>query len=105
MDEEDKHDEQEKNVHMIFYRMSDMVEKLYGDYEKRMAKKGKKKETLTDENASVNQGVGGYPPEPPSSSSSSSSSSSYHSHRSRHSSYKASFKKPLLKLDVKFSLP
>jgi hypothetical protein len=38
----------------------------------------------------------------PSSSSSSSSSSSEHSH---HSSHKASFKKPLLKLDVKFSLP
>jgi hypothetical protein len=36
---------------------------------------------------------------------SSSSSSSEHSHYSRHSSHKASFKKPLLKLDVKFSLP
>jgi hypothetical protein len=44
MDEEDKRDEQEKNFHMVFYHMSDMVEKMYGDYEKRMEKKGKKKE-------------------------------------------------------------
>jgi hypothetical protein len=67
-----------------------------------MKKKGNKKEAHVDDNASVNQGVGGVPPEPPSSSSSSSSSSSEHSH---HSSHKNSFKKPLLKLDVKFSLP
>jgi hypothetical protein len=53
----------------------------------------------------VNQGAGGDPPEPPSSPSSSSSSSSDHSHHSHHSSHKASFKKPLLKLDVKFDLP
>jgi hypothetical protein len=26
MAEEDKHDEQEKNFHMVFYRMSEMVE-------------------------------------------------------------------------------
>jgi hypothetical protein len=102
MAEEDKRDEQEKNFHMVFYRMSEMVERMYGDYEKRMKKKGKKKEAQVDDNASVNQGVGGDPPEPPSSPSSSSSSSSEHSH---HSSHKDSFKKPLLNLDVKFSLP
>jgi hypothetical protein len=78
---------------------------MYGDYEKRMKKKGKKKESHVDDYASVNQGVGGDPPEPPSSPSSSSSSSSEHSHHSHHSSHKASFKKPLLNLDVKFSLP
>ena len=65
-----------------------------------MTNKGKKKEALEDENASMNQGAGGDPLEPPSSPSSSSSSSSHHSH---HSSHKASFKKPLLKLDVKFA--
>jgi hypothetical protein len=35
----------------------------------------------------------------------SSYSSSENSHHSHHSSHKSSFKKPLLKLDVKFSLP
>jgi hypothetical protein len=40
MAEEDKHDEQEKNFHMVFYLMSEMVEQMYGDYEKRMKKKG-----------------------------------------------------------------
>jgi hypothetical protein len=92
---------------MVFYRMSEMVERMYGDYEKRMKKKGKKKEAHANDDASVNQGDGGDPPEPPSSPSSSSSSSSkhsLHSHHSHHSSYKASFKKPLLKLDVKFFL-
>ena len=87
---------------MVFYCMSDMVEKMYGDYEKRMTKKGKKKEAYADDDASVKQGDGGDPPEPPSSPSSSSSSFSEHSH---HSSHKTSFKKPLLKLDVNFSLP
>jgi hypothetical protein len=70
-----------------------------------MKKKGKKKEAHADDDALVNQGARGDPPEPPSSPSSSSSSSSEHSHHSHHSSHKASFKKPLLKLDVKFSLP
>jgi hypothetical protein len=70
-----------------------------------MKKKGKKKESQDDDNVSVNQGVGGDPPKPPSSPSSSSSSSSKHSHHSHHSSHKASFKKPLLNLDVKFALP
>ena len=45
MDEEDKCDEQDKNFHMVFYRMLVMVKKMYGDYEKRMAKKGKKNDT------------------------------------------------------------
>jgi hypothetical protein len=105
MDEEDKHVEHDKKFHMVFYCMSDMVEKMYGDYEKRMEKKGKKNEASTDENSSVNQGVVGNPPVPPSSPSSSSSSSSDNSHRSHHSSHKASFKKPLLKLDINFDLP
>ena len=105
MVEEDKNDELDKNFHMVFYHMSKMVERMYGYYEKRMKKKWKKKEAHAYGDASVNQGVGGYPPEPLSSPSSSSSSSSEHSHYSHHSSHKASFKKPLLKLDVKFSLP
>jgi hypothetical protein len=105
MAEEDKRDEQEKNFHMVFYRMSKMVERIYGDYEKRMKKKGKKKEAHVDDDTSVNQGAGGDPLEPPSSPSSFGSSSFDHSHHSHHSSHKASFKKPLLKLDVKFSLP
>ena len=75
---------------------------MYGDYKKRMKKKGKKKEAHADDDDLVNQGVGGDPLEPPSSPSSSSSYSSEHSH---HSIHKASFKKPLLKLDVKFALP
>jgi hypothetical protein len=105
MAEEDKRDEQEKNFHMVFYRILEMVERMYEDYEKRMKKKGKKKKAHVDDDASVNQEAGGDPPEPPSSPSSSSSSSFEHSHHSHHSSHKASFKKPLLKLDVKFSLP
>jgi hypothetical protein len=105
MAEEDRHDEHEKNFHVVFYRMTEMVERMYGDYEKRMEKKGKKKEALADENDTVNQGVGGDPPEPPYSPSSSISSCSHHSHHSHHFIHKTSFKKPLLKLDVKFSLP
>jgi hypothetical protein len=105
MEKDDKRDEHEKNFHMVFYRMLEMVEQMYGDYEKRMKKKGKKNEEHADDDSLVNQGVGGDPPEPPSSPSSSSSSSSEHSHQSQHSSHKASFKKPLLKIDVKFDLP
>jgi hypothetical protein len=105
MIEEDKHDEQEKNFHMVFYRMSEMVKQMYGDYKKRMKNKEKKKEAHVDDDASVNQGVGGDPPEPSSSPSSSSSSSSKNSHHSQHYNHKASFNKPLLKLDVKFALP
>ena len=70
-----------------------------------MKNKGKKKEAHANDDASVNQGAEGDPPEPPSSTSISSSSSFEHSHHSHHSSHKASFKKPLLNLDVKFSLP
>ena len=72
---------------------------MYEDYEKRMKNKGEKKESHSDDDASVNQGARGDPPEPPYLTSSSSSSSSEHSH---HSSHKASFKKPLLNLDVNF---
>jgi hypothetical protein len=75
---------------------------MYGDYEKRMKNKGKKKEAQADVNASVNQGAGGDPPKPPYSPSISSCFSYEHSLQSRH---KDSFKKPLLNLDVKFSLP
>ena len=57
MAEEDKRDEQEKNIHMVFYRMLEMVERMYGDYEKRMKKKGKKKEVHANDDASVNQGM------------------------------------------------
>jgi hypothetical protein len=105
MDEEENRDEQEKKFHMVFYRMLDMVKKMYGDYEKRMTKKVKKKEASTYENYLVNQRVGGEPPKPPSSPSSSISSSSDHSNHSHHSSHKYSFKKPLLKIDLKFYLP
>jgi hypothetical protein len=104
MVEEDKRDEQEKKFHMVFYHMSKTVERMYGDYEKMMKKKGKKKEAQANDDASVNLGAGGDPPEPPSSPSSSSSSSSDHSRHSHHSSHKASFKNPLLKLDAKFAL-
>ena len=104
MVEEDKHDEQKKKFHMVFYRMSEMVKQMYGDYEKRMKKKERKNEAHAYDDASVNQGVGGDPPEPLSSPSSSISSSFEHSHHSHHSSHKTSFKKPLLKLDVKFAL-
>jgi hypothetical protein len=89
---------------MVFYRMSEMVKRMYGYYEKRMKKKGKKKESHEDDDASVNQGFGGDPLEPLSSPSSYISSSSEHSHHSHHSIHKTSFKKPLLKLDIKFSL-
>jgi hypothetical protein len=41
---------------MVFYRMLEMVKRMYGDYEKRMKKKGKKNEALPDDDASVNQG-------------------------------------------------
>jgi hypothetical protein len=80
--------EHEKNFHKIFLPMSDMVEKLFADYEKRVAKKEKKKKVKEEDNASVNHGIGGDPPEPPSPSSSSiSSSSSSHSHHSQFSSF------------------
>jgi hypothetical protein len=103
--EEDMHDEQENTFHMVFYHMLEMVERMYGDYGKRMKTKGKKKDAQADDDALVNQGPGEDPPESPSSPSSSSSSSSDHSHHSHHSSHKASFKNPLLKIDLKFSLP
>ena len=90
---------------MVFYRMSKMVERMYGDYEKRMKKKGKKNKAHADDDSSVNQGAGEDLPEPPSSPSSSSSSSSEHSHHSQHYNHRTYFKKPILKLDVKFSLP
>jgi hypothetical protein len=107
MDEEDKCDEHEENFHMVFYRMSDMVERMYRNYKKRMENKGKKKESQADENDSMNQRIGGDPPRPPSSPSSSSSSSYDPSYHSRHSNanHKSSLKKPLLNLDVNFSLP
>jgi hypothetical protein len=104
MVEEEKSDEHEKNFHIVFYCMSEMVKRMYGDYEKMMKKKGKKKEANADDDASLNQEARGYPPEPPYSPSSYRSSSSEHSHHSHHSSHKASFKKPLLNLDVKFDL-
>jgi hypothetical protein len=89
---------------MVFYRMSEMVEQVYGDYENMIKKKENKKEAHDDDDDFINQGVGEDPPEPQSSPSSSSSSSSDHSHHSHHSSHKASFKKPLLNLDIKFDL-
>jgi hypothetical protein len=46
MAEEDKCDEQEKNFHMVFYRMSEMVERMHGDYVKRMKKKGIKRKNM-----------------------------------------------------------
>jgi hypothetical protein len=70
-----------------------------------MEKKGKKMEAQADDDASINQGDGGVPPEPPSTPLSSSSSSSEHSHHYHHSSHTTSFKKPLLKIYVKFALP
>jgi hypothetical protein len=88
MEEEDKRDEQEKKIHMVFYHMSKTVERMYGDYEKRMKKKGKKNEAHDDDDASVSQGVGGDPPKPPYSPSSSSYSSSENSHDPRHSIHK-----------------
>jgi hypothetical protein len=54
MAEEDKRDEQDKNFHMVFYHLSEMVEQMYGDYEKKMKKKGKKKEAHADDDASIN---------------------------------------------------
>jgi hypothetical protein len=102
MEKEDNRDEQEKKFHMVFYCMLEMVKQMYGDYEKRMKKKGKKKESHGDDDASVNQGAGGDPHEALSSPLTSSCSSSENSHHSSHKSY---FKKPLLKIDVQFSLP
>jgi hypothetical protein len=78
---------------------------MYGDYKKRIKKKGKKKEARADDDSLVNQGNGGEPPEPLSSPSSSSSSSSEHSQHSHHYSHKDSFNKPLLKIHVEFDLP
>jgi hypothetical protein len=82
-----------------------MVERMYGDYEKRMKNKGNKKEAPPNDDVSVNHGVGGDPLEPPSSPSSSTSSSSEHSHHSQNSKHKASFNKLVLKLEVNFALP
>jgi hypothetical protein len=39
---------------------------MHGDYKKSMKKKGNKNEAHEDDDASVNQGVGGDPPDPPS---------------------------------------
>jgi hypothetical protein len=49
--------EYEHNFHKAFYCMSNMVEKLFADYEKRVAKE-KKKKTKEEDNASVNHGSG-----------------------------------------------
>jgi hypothetical protein len=59
MAEDDKRDEHEKNFHMVFYCMSEMVKRMYGYYKKRMKKKGKKKEAQVDDNALVNLGARG----------------------------------------------
>jgi hypothetical protein len=77
---------------------------MYGEYQKRMKKKRKKKETQANDNALLNQEARGDAPKPRFSPSIYSSSSSHHSHHSN-ASHKSSFKKPLLKLDVKFDLP
>jgi len=45
--------EYEKNFHKAFYRMSSMVEKLFANYEERVAKKENKKESKADDNALV----------------------------------------------------
>jgi hypothetical protein len=89
--------------------MSDMVEKLYANYNKRVAKKEDKKKVKEEDTTSMNRGIGEDPPEPPTpysiSSSFSSSSHSHHYKHSHHSSFHPSTsKKPLLKLDVKFNL-
>jgi hypothetical protein len=76
---------------MVFYHMSEMVKKMYGDYEKRMNKKGKKKEAQAYDNSSVNEGARGDPPKPPYSPSSSISCSFEHSHHSQHSIHKIVF--------------
>jgi hypothetical protein len=104
MGDEESRVEHEQNFHMIFYRMLDMVEKLYANYEERVEKKEEKKKAKGEDNASVNHGIGGDPIEPlsPSSSLNSSSSSSHSHHSSFHPS---TSKNPLLKLDVKFNLP
>jgi hypothetical protein len=70
-----------------------------------MKKKGKTKETHANDDALVNQGVGGDSSKPPSSPTSTAYSSSKHYRHSDHSIHKSYFKKPLLKLDVKFVLP
>jgi hypothetical protein len=81
-----------------------MVEKLFADYEKRVAKKEKKKKSKAEDDVAEGQGIGGDPLEPPSPSSSSiSSSSSSHSHHSNF--HQNASKNPLLKLDVKFNFP
>jgi hypothetical protein len=104
MEDEELCSEYEKNFHRDFYRMSDMVEKLFADYEKRVEKKEKKKKYKGEDNALVNQENGEDPLEPPYPSSISiSSSSSSHSHHS--SFHPHASKKPLLKLDVKFNFP
>jgi hypothetical protein len=59
MVEEGKHVEQEKKFHMVFYRMLEIVKRMYGDYKKRMEKKGKKNKAQADDNALMNQEVGG----------------------------------------------
>ena len=116
MDANDARIEMEANFHKVFYMMADKVDKLFADYEERMAKERKgsevkkeDKEVKDEGNASVNQGGGGEePPEPPSSpSASSTSSSASSSSHSQHSKvpHKEPQKKPLLKLDVKFDLP
>ena len=95
MDANDARIKMEAKFHKVFYMMADKVDKLFTDYEERMAKEGKgsevkkeDKEVKDEGNASVNQGGGGKePPEPPSSpsasSTSSSASSSSHSQHSK----------------------
>ena len=77
--------------------MADIVEKMFADYQERLAKKKTKKEKAKN-NA---LGKGGDPSEPSSSSKIYSTSSS----NPKKQPEKAKFDLPYLKLDIKFELP
>lgn len=81
--------------------MTDQMEKLFVDYERRMGKEGNKYGALADDNVSIHQEGGEEPPESPSSSSISSSSLHFHNSDSHK---KDASKKPFSKLDVKLNL-
>jgi len=104
MGDEELHTKYEKNFHKALYQISNMVEKMFADYNKRVGKKENKKKAKVEDDAVEDQGIAGDSPEPPYPSSSlSSSSSSSHSHHSNF--HQNALKNPLLKLDVKFNFP
>ena len=102
MADEEYWEEDEKAFHGNFYQMADRLEKMFVDYQERLAKKKTKKEKGKD-NALGKKGGDPSDPSPPSSSSTSESSSSASSNPKKQPE-KDKSDLSYLKLYIKFDL-